>query len=247
MPVITATFDGTQPELRLRGEGVMREGGKELYLSEAFRTRQQQQWFWDRKVGELMARGYSRAAAEREARKWVAPPGHSDHEKGNALDIGIFRNAGYDLRARLCKRWGLKANVVGEAWHYVLDPLRGPVPTEYPLLPATALPTPPPEDVMTPQTIVDSCPTPSKGGTWRLQYDGGIQTNGDAMFYGSYWSLPPEARQGNRGGFVAIAPNWVKRGDLWVLEDGYVIQSADGAFYNFNPDVARDLQARKLL
>ncbi len=216
---MAATLVGVQPELRLRVEGVLREGGGELYLSEGFRTYAEQVVFWNKYL-----RGGSLAAR----------PGTSEHEKGRACDIAIKTNRGWDLRNNLCARWGLLRDVPGEAWHHVLSPRRSSLPVSYPALPTKALPVPPKADVMTPETVVASLLTPSGGGTWCLQNDGGVITHGDAPFLGSYWSWPLAARLGNRGGFV----------DIQAIPGGYSILSADGSHYEHTPAVWAMLQAQ---
>ncbi len=48
-----------------------------------------------------------------EARNWVAPPGHSNHEKGIAADLG----GDLDLAHQLAPRFGLSFPMDWEAWH----------------------------------------------------------------------------------------------------------------------------------
>ena len=52
-----------------------------------YRTREQSAQLFEKQVSRQLAAGLSREAAVEEARKWVAPPGTSDHHTGLALDI----------------------------------------------------------------------------------------------------------------------------------------------------------------
>lgn len=49
-----------------------------------------------------------------EARNWVAPPGHSNHEKGIAADLG----GDLELAARLAPQFGLYRPMSWEPWHF---------------------------------------------------------------------------------------------------------------------------------
>lgn len=51
---------------------------------------------------------------EEEARNWVAPPGHSNHEKGIAVDIG----GDLELAAQLAPQFGLYRPMSWEPWHF---------------------------------------------------------------------------------------------------------------------------------
>ncbi len=79
-----------------------------LFIREGLRTRAQQQAFWD----AFVARGYRPPL--------VARPGTSNHETGDAADVGDLRgrNIGSIPRARsLMRAYGLCLPVPGEAWH----------------------------------------------------------------------------------------------------------------------------------
>jgi hypothetical protein len=64
-----------------------------------------------------------------------------------------------------------------------------------------------------------------EGGAWVVTKDGGVRAYKGAPFYGSYWDLPPEGRQGERT-FVGIEP----RDDG---AKGYMIRSSGGELYRF--------------
>jgi hypothetical protein len=93
-----------------------------------------------------------------------------------------------------------------------LDPKRSPINSE--------------ESTMPKQ--IGACLVPTKSGYkghWVLTADGGVRTNNNAPFYGSYPGLPASARQGKRN-FVDIQA---------TPEGGYVIFGDDDSYYEFNP------------
>lgn len=66
---------------------------------------------------ETQTRLWNEAVAkygEEEARNWVAPPGHSNHEKGIAVDIG----GDLELAAQLAPQFGLYRPMSWEPWHF---------------------------------------------------------------------------------------------------------------------------------
>lgn len=65
----------------------MREAGLMPVISSSYRTTQKQQSLLDEKIAAYKKEGYSDDEAEKLARKWVAPPGTSEHQLGMAVDI----------------------------------------------------------------------------------------------------------------------------------------------------------------
>ncbi|HZW73503.1 MAG TPA: hypothetical protein VFF43_08135, partial [Caldimonas sp.] len=63
-------------------------------------------------------------------------------------------------------------------------------------------------------------------GAWRLQYDGGVQTI-RGPFYGSYFTLPANARNDPARRFLAISAAVDGR-------PGYTLHSVKGEAYTFN-------------
>jgi len=78
---------------------------------------------------ELQATLYEQAleryGSEAEARRWVAPPGRSQHNHGNAVDLG-FENAEARQWAHAnAERYGLSFPLSNEDWHIELAGARG--------------------------------------------------------------------------------------------------------------------------
>ena len=63
------------------------KAGLPLYLVSAWRSPARQQALFARKVAWYLRRGYDGGAAERQAARWVARPGTSEHNLGLAADL----------------------------------------------------------------------------------------------------------------------------------------------------------------
>lgn len=95
--------------LASRLQAVAEEIGHDLFIREGKRTRQQQQKFWN----QFVSRGYRPPL--------VARPGTSNHETGNAADVGVLptnQNIGVNQKWRnALRKHGLCLPVRGETWH----------------------------------------------------------------------------------------------------------------------------------
>lgn len=76
-----------------------------IWVESGDRDTATQQRLWDEAVAKY---------GPDEARNWAAPPGHSNHEKGIAVDLG----GDLDLAAKLAPQFGLYAPMSWEPWHY---------------------------------------------------------------------------------------------------------------------------------
>lgn len=103
---------GMNPEFRRRLEAMFRDNPR-LRLTSGYRSPQRQKELWDQAV-----RKYGSPEA---ARKWVAPPGKSNHEKGVAADIGP--ESEYGWLARNAPKYGLSP-YAPEPWHWELSGVR---------------------------------------------------------------------------------------------------------------------------
>lgn len=93
------------PSFRTKLQQLIAESGGRLSVSSGFRSVAEQQKLWDDAVKK-----YGSAAA---ARKWVAPPGDSHHNKGVAADLSGDLAWAHANAAR----FGLHFPMPWEAWH----------------------------------------------------------------------------------------------------------------------------------
>lgn len=81
--------------------------------------------------------------SEAEARKWVAPPGKSQHNHGNAADLEFMSPAAKEWVHQNAGKYGLAFPLTNEDWHVELAGVRGAQPAPPPggnaLAPANAL------------------------------------------------------------------------------------------------------------
>lgn len=102
--------------------------GKMPLVVSGFRTKEKQKQLYEDKIKSFLNKGYTKNKAREEASKWVAQPGHSEHELGIAVDIN---GAIYDLYFWLQQNSykygfifrypGSKKDITGvneEVWHY---------------------------------------------------------------------------------------------------------------------------------
>lgn len=115
-----------------------RAAGHEPFIVSAYRTWEEQEYLYWRKVKRLQEYGWSSANAQKEAAKEVAIPGTSEHQLGLAVDI-IDSNYGYldDYQASMptqkwlmehCHEYGFIlrypvgsteiTGIIFEPWHY---------------------------------------------------------------------------------------------------------------------------------
>ena len=107
-----------------------RRSGKDWgrFVASGYRTQEKQQSLYDEKIQEYRAQGYSAEEAVRQAQRWVAVPGTSEHQLGIAVDInGAVWEVYPWLQANSYKygfifRYpGEKTSLTGtaeEVWHY---------------------------------------------------------------------------------------------------------------------------------
>lgn len=91
-PVLTQLRNGQAvdsriyPELQRMMDDAQQQGLSPLICS-SYRTEEKQKQLFQDKVSRCRKEGYSADEAEREAARWVAPPGTSEHQTGLAVDI----------------------------------------------------------------------------------------------------------------------------------------------------------------
>jgi hypothetical protein len=105
-----AAIDGLHPSLERAVASLVSESGGSIHVVSGFRSPQEQAALW---ASALQRYGSAEAADD-----WVAPPGHSMHERGLAVDLGG------DLQEaeRLVSTLGLPlhAPLANEPWHFEL-------------------------------------------------------------------------------------------------------------------------------
>lgn len=232
---MTVTLDGLHPVLmRPRVEATLtdpRAVALGIYVVSAFRPVERQRQLFEAAVAKY--------GSIKEARKWVAPPGKSNHGPkvdgyGTAVDFGLPHLQAVDgrwppnIRAevdRIAGDHGLASPMPWEDWHYE------PIP-DWAAPPAATLRVPQ-EDDMPPianKTVVDTigCFVADCHGWFELEADGGVTTQGQHTgdhFQGSYFDPDLETLRANNPQrlFLTIAA----RRDL---RPGYTLWANDGAY-----------------
>ena len=105
-----------------------RQQGLNPYVSEGYRTTEEQEEMMKMYIDSYLAEGYSQSEASRMALNYVAKPGTSEHEAGLALDINGDTEEVYSWLAENAYKYGFilrypagKEYITGisfEPWHY---------------------------------------------------------------------------------------------------------------------------------
>ena len=98
------------------------------FVASGYRTQEKQQSLYDEKIQEYRAQGYPAEEAVRQAQKWVAVPGTSEHQLGIAVDINGAVWEVYTWLQENSYKYGFifrypgeKTDLTGtaeEVWHY---------------------------------------------------------------------------------------------------------------------------------
>ncbi len=111
----------------------MRADGIYPVVASGYRSANKQQELMDEKIEELKSQGYSGQEAKKEAKRWVADVGYSEHQTGLAVDINAdgvnsTGNQVYEWLAENSWKYGFilrypqdKEEITGtayEPWHY---------------------------------------------------------------------------------------------------------------------------------
>jgi len=89
----------------------------QLQVRSGYRSVERQQQLWDEAVAKY--------GSEAEARRWVAPPGRSQHGAGNAADLGYLDPAAREWAHANAATYGLAFPLGNEPWHVELASARG--------------------------------------------------------------------------------------------------------------------------
>lgn len=87
-----------------------------LRVSSGFRSVERQE--------ELFEAALAKYGSPEAARKWVAPPGHSQHNHGNAADLKYLSPAALDWAHKNAAKFGLAFPLSNENWHIELADAR---------------------------------------------------------------------------------------------------------------------------
>jgi hypothetical protein len=83
-----------------------------LGITSGYRSPEVQQRLWEEALAKY--------GNEAEARKWVAPPGKSQHNHGNAADLKFMSPAAQEWVHQNAAKYGLAFPLSNEAWHIEL-------------------------------------------------------------------------------------------------------------------------------
>lgn len=102
-------FASAPPEIR-----------SQLRIKSAYRSTDRQQELWDAAVAKY--------GSPEAARKWVAPPGKSQHNHGNAADLEYLSPAAKEWMHANAQQYGLHFPMAHEPWHIEPVGARGGAP-----------------------------------------------------------------------------------------------------------------------
>jgi tape measure domain-containing protein len=103
---MSSAFEGKLEKLLA---AMPKELAGQIRINSGFRTFERQQQLWQQALQK-----YGSVA---EARKWVAPPGNSQHNKGNAADLGYGSEAARQWAHKNASQFGLQFPLSNEDWH----------------------------------------------------------------------------------------------------------------------------------
>ena len=104
---------GFDPAFEQKLMALVAASGGRVRIKSGYRSTERQSALWNAALAK-----YGSAKA---ARKWVAPPGKSNHEKGQAADLA----GDLDWAHRNAARFGLRFPMAHEKWHIEPVGLRG--------------------------------------------------------------------------------------------------------------------------
>lgn len=102
-------YEGLVGDFATRLRRLIDASGGRIKIRSGFRSKEHQERLWKRAIAKY--------GSEKAARKWVAPPGKSNHNHGMAVDLG----GDLKLAAKLAPKFGLHFPMAHEPWH--IEPL----------------------------------------------------------------------------------------------------------------------------
>jgi hypothetical protein len=108
---------GLQPGMQNALAAMLADAPGGLTINSAYRSPELQ--------ATLYEQALERYGSEAEARRWVAPPGRSQHNHGNAVDLGFESDEARQWAHANAERYGLSFPLSNEDWHIELAGARG--------------------------------------------------------------------------------------------------------------------------
>ena len=108
---------GLQPGMQNALAAMLADAPVGLTINSAYRSPELQ--------ATLYEQALERYGSEAEARRWVAPPGRSQHNHGNAVDLGYESDEARQWAHANAERYGLSFPLSNEDWHIELAGARG--------------------------------------------------------------------------------------------------------------------------
>ena len=102
-------YEGTDPEFARRIQQLIASSGGRVSIISAYRSVERQQQLFDEAV--------RRDGSEQAARRWVAPPGRSNHNRGVAMDLRFHTSDAREWAHENAGRFGLNFPMSHEPWH----------------------------------------------------------------------------------------------------------------------------------
>lgn len=102
-------WEGTDDEFARRMQSFMAASGGRLSVVSAYRSTEHQQ--------RLYQAAIKKYGSEQAARKWVAPPGRSNHNHGLAIDLRYASDEAKEWAHANAARFGLSFPMDHEPWH----------------------------------------------------------------------------------------------------------------------------------
>lgn len=103
---MSSSFEGKLEKLFA---ALPKEMAGQLKINSGFRDTARQAELWQQALAKY--------GSVSEARKWVAPPGNSQHNKGNAADLGYGSDAAREWTHANASKFGLSFPLSNENWH----------------------------------------------------------------------------------------------------------------------------------
>lgn len=116
----TDTIDGLNVEYASKLQSMVtaaQAAGVKVGIFSGYRSEAKQAELYNKKVGDLMDQGQTKDQAMRGARRWVAPPGQSNHNHGEAVDLDYGGKAAKEWVHANAEKYGLYFPMAHEPWH----------------------------------------------------------------------------------------------------------------------------------